>query len=463
MINKSVAPLEGAFERALGAIRARVSTSADRVAIAYSGGLDSAVLLHLAHEYALAHHITLFAFHIHHGLSPNADDWLLHCKQNCERLAISFDIRRVALVDRSRDGVEQAARVSRYAALGDLCRLHDVPLLLTAHHLDDQAETVLLQLLRGSGVAGLSGMEDASTAPELLGDSKLMIGRPLLDVTRAELERFAARQNIRHVEDESNDDVRYARNALRHKVMPPLDAHFPGFQKRIARSAHHAQSAQRLLNELAEQDLRSCADRDCIDIDRLKCLSVDRIDNLMRYWFAQQRIRMPSTAWLLEMREQLLSAKDDAQVCITHADCEVRRHRNRIHVTPRLLEVSLEMSPIAFRWQGEESVHFPSYGGTLHFDRAPEGLDVAWLLTQKMQIRHRRGGEVLKSASNRPTRSLKHHYQALNIPAWERLRLPLITAGEHLLYAAGIGMNWRNLPIRHEQGICLRWEKDIVK
>lgn len=462
MTNSPAASLADAFERALEVIRARVCASTYRIAVAYSGGLDSAALLHLAHGYAETHNISLFAFHVHHGLSANADDWLQHCAQECAQIGVRFDARRVNLNERARDGTEQAARISRYAALGALCLAHDVPLLITAHHQDDQAETVLLQLMRGSGVAGLSGMEVANTARNLLGDPSLIIGRPLLEVTRVELERFITQQEIQYIEDESNADFRYARNALRHNVMPTLVAHFPGFQKRIARSAQHAQSAHRLLTELAEQDLGVCADGGCIDIDRLKRFSIDRMDNLLRHWFARQGVRMPSTAWLMEMREQLLNAKDDAQVRVTHADCEIRRYRNRIHLTPRSEGASFDVPTITFRWNGEAQLHFPSYGGSLHFDAAPEGVSAVWLLAQEMQIRNRNGGEKLKSAPNRPTRSLKHHYQALDIPAWERTRLPVITTDEQLLYAAGVGMHWGKWQVGTGQAICLRWEKDII-
>lgn len=467
MSNKQAASLAGAFERALGAIRTRVSGSEEApsspsLAIAYSGGLDSAALLHLAHAYAVAHDIGLFAFHIHHGISPNADNWFSHCERECARLGIRFDARRISLIDHHKDGVEQAARISRYAALGELCRTHGVPLLLTAHHQDDQAETVLLQLLRGAGVAGLCGMEQANTAPALLGDPELVLGRPLLDIPRSELERFVAQQHIPHIEDESNADVRYARNALRHKVMPSLAEYFPGFQRRFERTAQHAQSAQRLLNELAAQDMAACADGECIDIGRLKRLNPDRIDNLLRYWFASRDMRMPATAWLAEMRVQLLDAREDAQIRVTHADCEIRRHRDKIFLTPRLDDAALNVPPEAFRWCGETYLHFPSYGGSLHFDAAEQGVDAAWLRAQELQIRFRIGGEKLKSAPNRPTRSLKYHYQALNIPAWERLRLPLVTANDRLLFAAGIGMNWRALPVGGGQAIRLRWETDAV-
>jgi tRNA(Ile)-lysidine synthase len=339
--------------------------------------------------------------------------------------------------------------------------MHHVPLLLTAHHQDDQAETVLLQLLRGSGVAGLAGMETANTAPDLLGDPDLVMARPLLALSRAELESFAASKEIVHIEDESNADTRYARNALRHHVMPAFAQYFPGFQQRMARTAQHAQSAQRMLNELAAQDLAACLDGDCMDIDRLRQLNSDRIDNVLRYWFASRGVRMPATSWLGEMRMQLLDARADAKLCITHADCHIRRHRNRVFLIPRREGEARSAVPLSFRWSGESRMHFAEFGGTLHADESPEGIDADWLRSQPLVIRHRSGGERLKLAKNRPTRDLKHHYQALDIPFWERDRLPLIVAGDDLLFAAGIGMDCRRFSTKSGTRIVFRWQPDV--
>lgn len=462
MTNKQAASVIDAFERALGGIRARVcaSDASSAIAVAYSGGLDSSVLLQLAHDYAAAHCVKLFAFHIHHGISSNADDWLAHCERECERLGIVFEARRIKLAKRDGSGLEEAARISRYAALGELCRMHHVRLLLTAHHQDDQAETVLLQLLRGSGVAGLAGMETANTAPDLLGDPDLIMARPLLALSRAELESFAASKEIAHIEDESNADTRYARNALRHHVMPAFAQYFPGFQQRMARTAQHAQSAQRLLNELAAQDLAACLDGDCMDIDRLRQLNSDRIDNVLRYWFSSRGVRMPATSWLSEMRLQLLDARADARLCITHADCHIRRHRNRVFLIPKREGETRNAVPLSFRWNGESRMHFAEFGGTLYADQSPEGIDADWLRSQSLVIRYRGGGERLKLAKNRPTRDLKHHYQALDIPFWERERLPLIVAGDDLLFAAGIGMDCRRFSTKSGTCIVFRWQPD---
>lgn len=481
---------------------AAASATTAPIAIALSGGLDSTVLLHLAHGWAAARGVPLFAFHIHHGISEHADAWLAHCRAQCAALGVAFDARLVVL-QKDKSGVEAAARKLRYAALGALCAEHGVKLMLTAHHLDDQAETVLLQLLRGSGMAGLSGMDAANGAPDLLGNADLVMARPLLAIARDALQAYAAAQQLHWVDDESNLDARYARNALRLKVMPALAAAFPGFQERFARSAAHAQSAQRMLAELAAQDLQAVEVAGTIDVARLRTMSLDRVRNLLRHWFALKRVRMPSAAWLDEMVAQLLEARPGAQLLVTHPDCHIRRHRDRLHIVAKLDDLAgmrdpdddgiIERHAQRFTWQGEAALDFPDYGGTLFFDvvgaalpdavaasadpaeagsegtgstststststSAPTaGFDPAWLRGQSLQIDFRVGGERLKLAHNRPTRSLKYHYQGANVPAWERTRLPVVKAGKQLLFAAGIGMDYQHL-VQGCGAIALRWQ-----
>jgi tRNA(Ile)-lysidine synthase len=296
------------------------------------------------------------------------------------------------------------------------------------------------------------------------------MARPLLPVSRAELEAYASEQGIAWVDDESNADQRYARNALRHQVMPMLAQAFPGFQQRFARSAAHAQSAQRLLTELAEQDMHACLDGESIDIVKLRALSLDRSYNMLRHWFATRGLAMPSTAWLTEMVTQLLEARDDAQLLVTHPECHIRRHRGRLFITPKLVDLAgmrdpddegvIEKHGEAFRWNGEAQLHFPAYGGVLHFEPAGQGFDADWLRAQPLVIDFRKGGERLKLAANRPTRSLKAHYQACDIPAWERTRLPIVSVNDELLFAAGLGMDCRHVGAAAASGqmISLHWE-----
>ncbi|MFA9219541.1 MAG: tRNA lysidine(34) synthetase TilS, partial [Sphingomonadaceae bacterium] len=398
----------------------------------------------------------------------NADAWQDHCAAACAALGVSFEARRVTLVKKEKSGIEAAARAARYAALGTLCHEHQVTLLLTAHHQDDQAETVLLQLLRGSGTAGLSGMDAANAAPELLANPQLVMARPLLAASRKQLDAYVTTHGIDYIHDESNDDPRFARNALRHQVMPALAQAFPGFQERFARSAQHAQSAQRLLTELAQQDLAAALDGDCLAVAYLRDLSTDRNYNLLRHWFHTRGLRMPSVAWLSELLTQLLEARYDAQLLVTHPDCHVRRHRDRLYLTPKLAELEgtredqFDDSPgTDFRWQGEAELSFPAYGGVLHFIAAgadEPGLPADWLRAQKLVIEFRRGGERLKLAPNRPTRALKYHYQALDIPAWERARLPVVKAADHLLFAAGIGMDSQRLDTASDSRFRLQWQ-----
>lgn len=453
------------FARALDALRAQFSPSS--IAVACSGGLDSMVLLQLAATWCREHGISLSALHVHHGLSPNADAWLAHVEGAAAASGIAADHRRVQ-VDGRGTGTEAAARKLRYRALGEMCRAHGATLLLTAHHLDDQAETVLLQLLRGSGPAGLSGMDAANSAPELLGNPELVMARPLLPLSRAELEEHARAHGLAWVEDESNSDPRYARNALRHRVIPALAEAFPGFQQRFARSAAHAQSAQRLLDELAEQDLAASLVDGAVDVGRLRAMSLDRAYNLLRHWFRVRGLAMPSTAWLVEMVAQLLEARHDAQLLVTHSACHIRRHRDRLYITPKLAILSgmrnpddegvIEKFGESFTWRGEAQLAFPAYGGVLHVEPAGIGFDAAWLRAQPLLIDFRKGGERLKLAPNRPTRSLKVHYQAADIPAWERTRLPIVSANGELLYAAGLGMDCRHFGSAPAELVALRWE-----
>jgi tRNA(Ile)-lysidine synthase len=470
--SSQIASLEASFAQALSGLRA--SSPHEPIAIACSGGLDSMVLLHLSADYARAHGVALHVLHVHHGLSSNADAWLDHVEAASATIGARFEARRVD-VKHSGTGTEAAARKLRYAALGALCSAHGVKLMLTAHHLDDQAETVLLQLLRGSGTAGLSGMDAANAAPDLLGNPALVMARPLLQHGRLALEQYAVKHAIGWVEDESNADPRFARNALRHQVMPALALAFPGFQQRFARSAAHAQSAQRLLTELAEQDLRASVLGDALDVTVLRSLSLDRVTNVLRHWFHVRGLSMPSTAWLSELVTQLLEARADAQLLVTHPECHLRRHRERLYITPKLPALAGMRDPDddgiegmavregqGFTWSGEAQLDFPDYGGVLHFDAAESGLDAAWLQTQPLQIDFRKGGERLKLAPNRPTRSLKAHYQSSDVPAWERPRLPVVWSNKELLFAAGIGADCAHAASAGNAAVSLRWVANSV-
>lgn len=467
--------VEKEFERALEAILARVFVLGNahlsvspalpesmehlRMGVAYSGGLDSTVLLHLAHRFALSSGCRLFAFHVHHGLNAQADDWLAHCRNECQRLDIPFDSRRVQLDRKSGDGIEAEAREKRYRALGEMCREHDIPLLLTAHHEDDQVETVLLQLMRGAGVAGLSGMETSSHSPELLGDEKLILGRPLLSVSRKELASWLVEAGVSHIDDDSNDDVIYTRNAIRHRLVPVLEDLFPGFQKRLSRTAQHAGSAQRLLEEMARKDIESCEiGKNSLNLERMRPLKQDRIDNLLRYWLAVNGVRMPSAAWLWQARDQLMNAREDAQIDLVLDGYTIRRYRQTVSLAKTVESAGKQPHPFEIQWHGERTFRLHQWHGTLYFEESETGFDIDWLQRRKLRIEPYRGNARLKLAG-RPTKTLKALCQEKGIPSWERQFLPLVFFEDNLVYVGGIGISGACLK---KNGNCvqIRWERD---
>lgn len=432
--------------------------SASVIAVACSGGLDSSVLLDVLCRLEDRLPCRVVCLHVHHGLSPNADDWLTHCASVARQRGIVFDSRHVDLHETAETGIEEAARKARYAALGQMCTDHGATLLLTAHHQDDQVETVLLHLLRGTSVAGLAGMSVASTMPVLLG-CDVMVVRPLLDATRAQLEQYAAAHAIVHIEDESNADVRYLRNAVRHEIAPVIGRFFPAYRTHLNKLARHAQSATSLLDTLASQDMAACAEGSHLQVGYLRQLDDERTDNVLRYWLQSHGWRIPSQAWLHEAREQLLQARDDTQPCVDHPLGSLRRHADCLRLVP--LRRAIRPVTKAFTWQGEERMHFPEWGGSLLFIPASEGIPVSFLQAQPLQLRPRSGGEKLRLHPRQPARTLKVHYQMQDIPSWDREYLPLLWRHDTLLFAAGVGMNCQYKEAGDTSShVLLAWQQD---
>jgi len=451
----AVADVTEQFERALEAILARVVVYEPSVAIAYSGGLDSSVLLQLAMHYCRRHQIKLYSFHVHHGLSPNADEWLRHCEQQAQALGVPFDAVRIDLVDVNEAGVEQAARIARYAALGDLCRSHGARLLLTAHHQDDQAETVLLHLFRGTGLRGLSGMHDLHDENALLGEG-IMLARPLLQCSRKQLEAYASELQIAHVHDESNTDIRYRRNAIRQQIMPRIDRYFPGAAATITRGAQHWQSAQQLLDQLAEIDLANCAEGNALNLSSMAALSEQRIDNLLRYWLLLQGAPYPpSTAQLSQLRMQMLDARADANPSVVLCYLQLQRHAGWL-VASAIMHSHPPAGPMRVQWRGEREIEIPEWQGSLLFTQAEStGICPQRLQASALTLQPRAGGERLKPGATRPSRTLKNLFQEAALPAQQRPWLPLAYLEGQLVFAAGLGMDVRHADARG--GIVLGW------
>jgi len=459
--NSQIAVAITAFERALEEILARVVLSdGASIAIACSGGLDSAVLLHLSADFFASHpHLhshSLHVFHVHHGLSPNADHWLAHVQNECEQLNLPFDARKVSVARVDQHGPENAARLARYEALANLCTVHRVELLLTAHHQDDQAETVMLQALRGAGLPGWSGMADLQRDHALL-PTTVTLARPLLDCSRKQLEQIASERAIAHIIDESNEDSRYKRNAIRHEIFPLIEQHFEGFTQALARSSHHFQTAQGLLDELACSDLQQCLNAGELNLKKLALLSVDRIDNLLRYWVVEKIGSYPSQAQLHQLHQQMLHAATDTHPQIVIGQWVLQREHDHLIIRAQARVNQPPMDAVRVVWQGERQLDIPEWRGQLVFeDGEGEGFDRDLLLQGPLTLRPRQGGERLKLDGRRPSRSLKNLFQESGVAAGRRPWLPLLYAGEQLLFACGLGPNC--IVPEKNPGIRLHWQ-----
>ncbi len=324
---QSVEHIPAAIKATLAALHKPAAESL--CAIALSGGLDSTVLLHAAIK-ALGH-ARCVAVHIHHGLNPNADHWLAHCRALAQDWGVRFAARRID-VDarvRQRRGTEAAAREARYPALASLCAAHGARLVLLGHQADDQAETVLLQLLRGAGLPGLAAMPVQKI--DLV--SGLLYLRPLLHIPRALIRRYAVARGLRWIEDDSNKDARYTRNRVRQTLIPPLAADFPAYRVTLARTARHAQQAQNLLDELARMDLQQVAHdmhHRTLSRARFNALNPARAMNLLRYWMRVLGLPMASNARFEAMLRQLRDARASRVTAMHHSGRRLHVYKDQI-------------------------------------------------------------------------------------------------------------------------------------
>lgn len=442
------------------------------IVLGLSGGLDSCVLLHLLATARASHRLTLRAVHINHGLSPNAGEWERFCADLCGALQVPFSSVRVTVPRDSGLGIEAAAREARYRVF--LSQPADA--IVLAHHRDDQAETLLLQLLRGAGVKGLAAMPEinrqslvvsrqsgAVTPSPLAGEGwgegedvreeGMVILRPLLDVARSTLEAYAQFHGLRWIEDESNLDLAYDRNFLRHHIFPELEKRFPASRTTLARSAAHFAEAASLLDEIAAADAACLLRQGQLAVDGLRALSAARAKNLLRYWLAGYLAAPPSARRLQEVHRQLLDARPDAQLCIALEGGQVRRYRGEafFEKTP----TPIQKMPLV--WNGEKERRLP--GGKLIFERA-NGKGLALVhASGALQILFRSGGERFRLDSRRPTRSLRHLFQEAGVPPWERSTLPLIYAGDELAVVPGIGVACGFQAGEGEEGLVIGWER----
>ncbi|WP_187395135.1 tRNA lysidine(34) synthetase TilS [Pigmentiphaga aceris] len=431
-------------------------------AVGLSGGPDSVALACCAAQHARTHHLSLHFFHVDHGLHPLAAAWTRAAEQVGHALGIPVHVARVHVDLASGEGIEAAARHARYRALAALAQQHGASPVLLAHHQDDQVETVLHRLLRGSGIDGVRGMRSTIEAK---GAHFL---RPWLALPRALLlapaQAWAAHHGIELADDPSNLDTRYARGALRRDVLPGMAAHWPGYRTTLTRFAQHAETAAAVLQEVAQSDLAQISELHdslgaCLRLSGLLALSPARQTLVLRAWLDACHLQMPTEARLQALCVQLRDAGVDRQPVWTHQGCTVRRYRDWVVLMPaestQAADREQTTSPVELTWRGEASLHVDAFDGVLHFESVPHGIDPAWLQAGPLAMGVRRGSERLQIRAGSPSRSLKNLYQEAGVPAWARDRLPLLYRDEQLIHVAGLGSDVR---VPHATpGIRLLW------
>lgn len=406
------------------------------ILVGLSGGMDSVVLLHLLHHLAPRFSWRLSALHVHHGISPNADAWADFCARFCAGLDVPLHIEYVDIAPLREHGIEAAARKLRHAAF----ERQACDFVALAHHADDQAETLMLQLLRGSGVRGVAAMPVLSKVegPLPSGGARPVTVRPLLDQPRVTLLEYAREHELHWVEDESNADDSYPRNFLRHRALPLLEDRFPACRVTLARSARHFAEASEMLDDLARIDAEGAVREDALSVAALRALTLPRAKNLLRYFLHCRGAAMPQAAQLDDMLRQLCDARQDAAVCVEYGDWQVHRYQEHAYVSPALGEFE---RGLVLPWNGEAELDWPALGTHLSFGETKgAGISAARLRRAPVTLRLRNGGERLRPHPRAALRSLKNLLQENGVPPWRRERLPLVYCGDELVCVVGVAV-----------------------
>lgn len=425
--------------------------------LALSGGMDSVVLLHGLGELSKQGRLDfdLRAMHVNHGLQQEADQWQQHCEVLCRQLAIPFLSERVELGSGDAAplaSLENAARLARYAAFA--AQLQTGEALLLAHHRDDQMETLLLRLMRGSGSRGMGGM------PRTRALGAGFLYRPLLDFDRSALQDYAQQQRLKWIDDKSNQDTRFDRNYCRHRLLPGIEERWPGYRDSWSKSAILAAEAEVLLQELAAIDLQTIAtERDAaVNVTELQCLSAARQRNVLRHWL--QRLGLPEFGWnqLQQLSNEVIAADPGGSASIGGEGFQLTRYKNYLYALQQIpaVDVSqqLDWNPVACA-----ELELPANGSLLAKPVAGEGLRLA--TDFRLSIRYRSGGESCR-LPGRPNKSVKKLLQENQVEPWYRDRLPLLYVGQELACIPGIGVCEAHAAQPGESGIVVDWSRPAI-
>ncbi|MDX1405257.1 MAG: tRNA lysidine(34) synthetase TilS [Woeseiaceae bacterium] len=418
------------FDSQLLLERLATLTEAEPVArwlIAFSGGVDSSVLLHAIASSGQIDRERIVAIHVNHGLHQDADAWEEHCRKFADSLGVNFLSERVVVDERHGSGPEAAARQARYALLQTLVAPGDC--LLSAHHENDQAETLLLNLMRGSGIAGMAGIG----ALQEFAEGRLL--RPLLGVSGEAIDAYAARHQLQWIDDPSNADTRFDRNFLRREILPRLATRWPAVAQRLRQSAELASEANSLLTDLAELDLAAAGSAQRLELGAVRALSAARQRNLLRHAVNLCGLPAPPATRLYQAIHELIPARADAQPLVAWPGAELRRYRDHLYLMPAMDEVP--EAPLQPLTPDRELLLGPGMGRLSLQANVADGLDPD-LASGGLTVRYRGGGEQIRPSGGGRTRKVKKLMQQEGVVPWMRERLPLLYAGDKLVAVADL-------------------------
>lgn len=437
------------------------SFPAVKLAVAYSGGVDSQVLLHLAYQLSLTHpNIQLRALHVNHGISDNATFWAKHCSDYCNALGIAFELRQLTLQKQAQQSLEADAREARYQALADM--LLDDEVLLLGQHSQDQIETFLLQLKRGAGPKGLSSMAACGDMP--VGGASIRFARPLLHVDKQHIVSYAKQERLSWQDDESNQDTQFDRNFIRHHVMPLLAQRWPGFHSAANRSIAHIAEQELMLQDVTQVRFEQCLNANgSLCLLRLGQISKPWQKRIVRTWIehsarvskSELPLTMPSQKVLSQVFDTLIHAKTDANPKVQHGQWQFRRFQRKLY----LVQAFDSLKSFQWTWSGEPVYEVDSGLGrflfatsskdhcvSIEYERPSEGGESALLVEAKLtvkasaaiSVRFSGYGARFKPAGSHLSKPIKQWFKLWNIPPWERERIALLFVDDRIVMVGGI-------------------------
>ena len=421
------------------------SIDTEKVCLALSGGLDSMVLLHLMH-FHLNGKYNIRAIHVNHNLNENSNDWSIFCKKQCSQLGIDLTVESIH-PENNGSGLEASARDQRYQVIKE--NLTQNELLLTAHHKDDQLETILFRIFRGTGISGLRGIVHYRD------DNSHNILRPLLKCSRADLEEYASANNIKWIEDDSNDNISFDRNYIRNLLVPKIKERWKHVEESTHRLSLIAIENQELLNEVALDDLSQESDLDSVSINCFHSHSIPRIKNMIRFLIDKNDMDMPSMHILNSGLIDLI--KDDEKTPeIKWSNFVIRRFNKRLYFLNKSVAMPF-MQPDKITWSINQSIdlHYPI--GSLETDfRNGSGISLD-KCSKNLQIKFRKGGEKISLGTKKKAKTLKDFFNEKKILPWTRDKIPLIYDDQHLICIGDFWINDDFIANKKERSFVIQW------